>query len=183
MGYEPSHMETLLTRFAFIFCGRSVYKTFSDHLPLNGSEQVLDFGYGMGTVAYYVAKRLSHGKLTCLDISARWLKACRRTLRNCENIQFFKWESRVLPHESYDVAYCHFALHDIPDSDLESIIPALARSLKPGGVLVFREPLNEAEKIGLIKRLMEHNGLLLKDSRVTDIPLMGNALESVYIRR
>ena len=56
------------------------------------------------------------------------------------------------------------------------------KSLKSGGSLIFREPLNEAEKLNVIKRLIEKNGLLLKDSRITDVPLMGNALESIYIK-
>ena len=58
----------------------------------------------------------------------------------------------------------------------------MAKSLKPGGVLVFREPLKQTDKISVIKRLIEGNRLFLKDSRITDIPLLGNALESVYIK-
>ncbi|WP_159426253.1 hypothetical protein [Desulfolucanica intricata] len=41
---------------------------------------------------------------------------------------------------------------------------------------------NETEKISVIKRLFEQNRLFPKDSRITDIPMMGNALESVYIK-
>jgi len=137
----------------------------------------------MGTVAYYVAKRLSHGKLTCLDISERWLNACRKTLRSYDNIVYRQCESPVLANESFDLVYCHFVLHDISDSELEKVIPALAKSLKPGGVLAFREPLNETGKISVIKNLLGQSRLSLKDSRITDIPLMGNALESVYIKQ
>lgn len=61
MKYGPTHLEIFLTRLAFFFCGRSVYKAFANCLPLNGGEQVLDFGSGMGTVAYYAAKRLPRG--------------------------------------------------------------------------------------------------------------------------
>jgi hypothetical protein len=65
---------------------------------------------------------------------------------------------------------------------LGKVVPALAKSLKSGGALVFREPLNEAEKLDFIKRLMLQNELSLRDSRIIDVPLMGNALESVYIK-
>jgi len=183
MKNEPTRLEIFLTRLAFLLFGKPVYRAFADRLPLDGGEQVLDFGCGMGTVAYYVAKKLSHGHLTCLDISERWLDACRKTLRGYKNISFLLCESLLLTNESFDVAYCHFVLHDISERELERVIPALARSLKPGGVLVFREPFNETKKISLIKHLVEQNRLIPKDSRITDIPMMGNALECVYIKQ
>ncbi|MEG6612069.1 class I SAM-dependent methyltransferase [Pseudoclostridium thermosuccinogenes] len=183
MKYEPTRLEIFLTRLAFFFCGRTVYQAFADRLPLEGGEQVLDFGSGMGTVAYYAAKKLPHGQLTCLDISERWLSVCRKTLRSYGNIIYLHWESPSLAKESFDVAYCHFVLHDISDSELERVIPELAGSLKTGGVLVFREPLNETEKLRIIKRLIEQNRLFPKDSRITDIPMMGNALECIYIKQ
>jgi len=145
--------------------------------------RVLDFGCGMGKVAYYTAKRLPHGQLTCMDISERWLKVCRKTLRSYGNICYIKGEVTLLSKESFDAVYCHFVLHDISDSKLEIIIPALAGSLKPGGVLVLREPLKETNKLSFIRRLIEQNRLLPKDSRITDIPLMGNAYESIYIKQ
>ncbi|HHV72641.1 MAG TPA: class I SAM-dependent methyltransferase [Clostridia bacterium] len=182
MKHEPTCLEVFLTRLAFRLYGKSVYKTFADCLPLDGGERVLDFGCGMGTVAYYVAKKLSRGHLICLDISERWLNACRKTLHSYGNITFLQREYPMLTSESLDVVYCHFVLHDISQGELERIIPALARSLKAGGVLVFREPLNNTDKISIIKSLMKQNRLCHKDSRITDIPIMGNALESVYIK-
>ena len=182
MIHEPTHLEMFLTRLPFLLYGKSVYKVFADRLPLEGSEQVLDFGCGMGTIAYYAAKRLPRGQLTCLDISERWLTACRRTLRGYRNISFLHSETPALFQDNFDVVYCHFVLHDISASELEQVVAALIKSLKPGGVFVFREPLNEAEKLSVIKRLTEQSGLLLKGSRITDVPLMGNALESVYTK-
>ena len=88
----------------------------------------------------------------------------------------------MLAEESFDLIYCHFVLHDIAEGELERVIPELVKSLKSGGVLVFREPLKETEKISVIKRLIGQSRLGLKDSRITDIPLMGNALESVYVK-
>jgi SAM-dependent methyltransferase len=120
--------------------------------------------------------------LTCQDISRRWLNACRKTLRRHGNVAFLQGGYQLLRNESYDVAYCHFVLHDIPERELERVIPGLAGALKPGGVLVFREPLKETVKLGAIKRLAEHSRLILKGSRITDIPMLGNALESIYVK-
>jgi ubiquinone/menaquinone biosynthesis C-methylase UbiE len=182
MKHEPTYVEIFLTRLAFFFCGGSVYRAFADRLPLGGHERVLDFGCGMGTVAYFVAKRLHRGHLTCLDVSERWLNACRKTLRSFWNVSFLRGEATHLTKESFDIVYCHFVLRDIPERELERIIPALSVSLKRGGLLVFREPLKETGKLGAIKRLMEGNGMSPSFSRVTDVPIMGNALESVYIK-
>jgi len=183
MRHEPVFLETILTKLAFFFYGKAVYKEFADRLPIGGCDRVLDFGCGMGTVAYFAAKRLPHGHLTCLDISARRLNVCRKTLRKCKNVSFLQSEVPALPAESFDAAYCHFVLHDIAQEELVSVVPALAKSIKPGGALVFREPLNETEKLNAIKELIEQNGLSHKKSRITDIPLMGNALESIYIKK
>ena len=182
MKYEPTYLEIFLTKLTFFFFGRSVYQSFADRLPLDGDERVLDFGCGMGTVAYYVAKKLPYGHLTCMDISERWLDACRKTMQSIENIIFLQWESSQLADESFDVIYCHFVLHDINESELERAITVLVKSLKPYGLLVFREPLDNTGKISVVKRLIEQNNLFLKDSRITDIPIMGNALESIYIK-
>ncbi|HHU89666.1 MAG TPA: class I SAM-dependent methyltransferase [Clostridiaceae bacterium] len=182
MGHDPTRLEMFLTRLAFLLYGKPIYKAFADRLPLHGGERVLDFGCGMGTVAYYAAGPLPHGQLTCLDISGRWLNACRRTLRGYRNIIFLHLEAPALPPDSFDVIFCHFVLHDISASELERVVPALAKSLKTGGALVLREPLEEMEKLSAIKRLTEQSGLVLKDSRIIDVSLMGNTLESVYTK-
>jgi 16S rRNA G1207 methylase RsmC len=181
MQHEPTHIEILITKLVFLLYGKSIYKAFADHLPIIGNERVLDFGCGMGTVAYYISKRLLNGDLTCLDISERWLKICRKTLQGCENVCFLN--TVELLKESFDMIYCHLVLHDISDNDLETVVSALVKSLKSGGVLIFREPLNESEKLKTIKRLIEQNKLSLKYSRITDIPLVGNTLESIYTKK
>ena len=182
MKYEPARFEIFLTKLAFILYAKSVYRAFADCLPIVGNELVLDFGCGMGTVAYYTAKRLKDGHLTCLEISGRWLNTCRKTLRGYENVTFLHAEATALPEERFDVVYCHFVLHDIPEIDLQTVLPALVKALRPGGSLVFREPLRDTEKLSLIRRLITHSGLHHKESRVIHIPVTGSTLESIYIK-
>ncbi|HBN82278.1 MAG TPA: hypothetical protein DDZ89_00355, partial [Clostridiales bacterium] len=78
------------------------------------------------------------------------MSVCRKTLCKFVNINYLKWESEELSKETFNIVYCHFVLHDISERDLERVVPALAGCLKPGGALVFREPLNEKEKIKVI---------------------------------
>ena len=97
---------------------------------------MLDFGCGMGTVAYYTAKTDSwtidlpgyfRKMVKCLsqDIASPW--QCRLSAMG----------TPVLAEESFDLIYCHFVLHDIAEGELERVIPELVKSLKSGGVLVF----------------------------------------------
>lgn len=182
MGREPPVLEMLLTRLAFRFFGKAVYRAYAQRLPLQGHERVLDFGSGLGTVAAYVAPRLPRGQLVCADISARWLAACRKTLRAYPGVAFCLGDVYDLPlaPESFDLIYCHFVLHDIPQKELEKVIPSLAGLLKAGGGLAFREPLGQGEALRLIQGLLEQHGLTQQEGRVTDVPVIGNALESIY---
>lgn len=184
MKYEPPNLEIFLTWLAFRFFGKAVYKDYADRLPLHGAETVLDFGSGMGTVAYYAVRRLPRGHLSCADISTRWLAACRKTLHRCSGVSFLQGDlyTLQLPKATFDLIYCHFVLHEIPDGELAKVLPALVELLKPKGLLAFREPLQETKKLGSIQCLIEQNGLSKKDSRVTDAPLMGNTLENIYIK-
>ncbi|MHC1696407.1 MAG: class I SAM-dependent methyltransferase [Eubacteriales bacterium] len=181
---EPLKSEMFLTRIAFLLYGRSIYKDFAYRLPLSGNERVMDFGCGMGTVAYYTSQRLPDGRLTCVDNSKRWLSACRKLMRRRENVEFVQSEAQVsgFDNGTYDMVYCHFVLHNMPDDELIHAICIIAGCIKTGGYFVFREPLIETEKLNIVKRLADKNGLSLKNSRVIDIPLMGNSLESIYIK-
>lgn len=179
---EPCLYEIIMTWLAFRIHLNGIYKKFASRLPITGREVVLDFGCGMGTVAYHTAKKLPEGKLFCVDISEKWLIACRRTLRRYENVSFLCGEidCMSLPERSFDVIYIHYVFHDIPNNRLEAIIPELSRLLKENGKLLFRESFKDVTKIRFIQNLMEHSELHRENSRITDIPFMGNALENVY---
>lgn len=184
MKYNPPYLEIILTRLAFRFFGKAVYKRFADRLPLDGDEKVLDFGSGMGTVAFYLVKRLPRLQLFCNDISARWLAACCRTMSRSPGVSYLLGDIYNLPlaKGSFDLIYCHFVLHDIPVCELKQVVPALAELLKADGVLVFREPLRKMDKLVIIQSLLEQNGLSKKSSRITDTAIIGNTLESIYIK-
>lgn len=184
MNFEPTNLEVFLTKLIFRFFGKVVYKEYADRLPLSGNESVLDFGCGMGTVAYYVSKRLTTGDLTCTDVSAKWLEVCQKTLRGCRDISFMLGDIYKLPlqKKNFDLIYCHLVLHDISECELVMVIPALSELLKPNGLLVFREPLDEANKLRSIHDLIVQNGFSKKDSRITDAPLMDTTLENIYMK-
>lgn len=184
MNVEPSNMEIFLTKFVFNFFGKAVYREYADRLPISGRETVLDFGSGMGTVAYYASKRLTCGDVVCLDVSLKWLAACKKNLSRCKNVSYVHGDIYALPlqNESFDLIYCHFVLHDVADNELSKIIPGMNMLLKEKGLLAFREPMKDTGKLRLIQNLIEQNGFFKKDSRITDVPIMGTTLESIYIK-
>ena len=180
---EPGFLDLMLSKLEFILIGRSVYKDFAYRLALAGDERVLDFGCGMGLVAYYAAKRLPRGQLVCADFSTVRLRACGRRLLGHDNTTFHKinLDCPELP-TGFDLIYCHFVLHELVKGEMASIILLLAGCLNSGGKLIFREPLRDSEKLSIIKGLLEANHLSLMDSRIADIPHKGNVLESTYIK-
>jgi ubiquinone/menaquinone biosynthesis C-methylase UbiE len=176
---EPSYLRIFITKLLFIFYRKSVYKEFANHLPIEGNEQVLDFGCGMGSVAYYVAKKLPYGHLTCLDISKRWLKVCRKTMNKSKNVTFIN-SSINLSSNCFDIIYCHFALHKV--ANLEMIILLLIRTLKKDGLLILKEPIKDIDKLNNINMLVKKYNLTLKKIRITDSPLIVSSIESIYIK-
>ena len=59
----------------------------------------------------------------------------------------------MLPENRYDVVYCHFVLHDLSQINLETVMPALVKSIKPRGVAPIPEP--ESGKLRIVKSLAE----------------------------
>ena len=59
-------------------------------MGLRGDERVLDYGSGSGAAARHLAKRLQAGggRLTCMDVSARWQAVIRKVLRGYPDVEF-----------------------------------------------------------------------------------------------
>jgi ubiquinone/menaquinone biosynthesis C-methylase UbiE len=141
---EPGRIEVLGQRFLTNPLLGPLYGRYVDQMGLRGDERVLDYGSGSGAAARHLAKRLEAGggRLTCMDVSARWQAAIRRVLRGRSNVDFLCGDVRDLglPAGSFDVVLVHWMLHDVPPRDRPSIVAELARLLRPGGRLFSREP-------------------------------------------
>lgn len=177
---EPSYLRIFISKLLFFLYRKSVYEKFANRLPIEGNEQVLDFGCGMGSVAYYVTKKLPYGHLTCFDISKKWLKVCRKTMSKYKNVTFINSDFINLSSNCFDIIYCHFVLHKV--SNLEKIILLLIRTLKKDGLLILKEPIKDIDKLNDINMLIKKYNLTLKKSRITDSPFIGSSIESIYIK-
>lgn len=122
-----------------------------DHLHLRGDESVLDMGCGRGAVLTAVARKLTTGRVTGIDI---WSKkdqsgnAIEVTLRNAslegvgDRVLVDTGDMRTLPYAdgSFDLVVSSLAIHNIGSNDgRTSAIAEGFRVLKPGGRIVIAD--------------------------------------------
>ena len=122
-----------------------------DHLHLRGDEGVLDMGCGRGAVLTAVARRLTTGRVTGVDIwSTKDQSGNARdvTLRNAslegvgDRVQIDTGDMRALPYPdaTFDLVVSSLAIHNIrSNADRKRAIVEGFRVLKPGGRIVIAD--------------------------------------------
>jgi SAM-dependent methyltransferase len=122
-----------------------------DRAGLRGDERVLDMGCGRGAVLTAVAKRLTDGRVTGVDIwsthdqsgNARDVTVRNASLEGvADRVHVETGDMRALPFPdaSFDVVVSSLAIHNIKSNDdrRRAIIEGF-RVLKPGGRMVIAD--------------------------------------------
>ena len=122
-----------------------------DRIRLRGDERVLDMGCGRGAVLTAVAKRLTSGRITGVDIWSTHDQsgnAKEVTLRNAslegvaDRVVVETGDMRALPFPdaSFDIVVSSLAIHNITSNDdRRKAIAESFRVLKPGGRMMIAD--------------------------------------------
>ena len=122
-----------------------------DHLHLRGDEGVLDMGCGRGAVLTAVARRLTTGRVTGIDIwstkdqsgNARTVTLLNASLEGVgDRVQIETGDMRALPYPeaAFDLVVSSLAIHNIrSNAGRKGAIVEGFRVLKPGGRIVIAD--------------------------------------------
>jgi len=159
----PGHPRFLLAAGRAVICGLltawfyygtrrgkfRIWEHLLDGLKLQGSEQVLDMGCGRGAVLTAVARRLTTGKVTGVDVwrsmdqsgnSAAATMANARAEGVVDRVAVETGDMRRLPFadHTFDVIVSSLAIHNISGkTGRVAAVTEAMRVLKPGGRLVI----------------------------------------------
>jgi ubiquinone/menaquinone biosynthesis C-methylase UbiE len=104
--------------------------------PLRDCTRILVLGEGDGRCLERLTQIAPQARIDCVDFSAAMLARAklRLTPAQQERTRFLQLDvlSSELPVESYDAALTLFFLDCFTDAQLESLVPRIARRLRPG---------------------------------------------------
>jgi SAM-dependent methyltransferase len=109
---------------------------FIQFLALEGHEQVLEIGSGLGILAAEVAARVPHGSVLGVELAQEQLD---RTPKDIRNLSFVRADAHSLPFPDamFDVVYCRYLLEHVADP--VGVLREAHRVLRTGGRLHLQE--------------------------------------------
>jgi arsenite methyltransferase len=160
----PSSSARIATLYFVFFLGSAVsffyttrrgkfleWDAILDRARLRGDERVLDMGCGRGAVLTAVAKRLTTGRATGIDVWSTHDQSGNApdvTMRNAslegvaDRVEIDTADMRALPFPdaSFDIVVSSLAIHNIKtNDDRRRAIAEGYRVLKPGGQLIIAD--------------------------------------------
>lgn len=109
---------------------------------ITAGDRVLDIGCGTGQTTLLAAEQAVHGQVVGVDLSDSMLARARADAaeRRLANIEFLRADAQAhpFPEAGFDVAISRSAL--MLFADLAAGFSNIARSLRPGGRLIFTCP-------------------------------------------
>ena len=141
--YQP--LETLLFGKALeharnAFLGRPLSPRPGSTQARGELKRILIIGEGDGRFLAELSRRYPGVQVDCIDESRAMLARAERRLQRLEpnapaQVRFLRGDVRnlILPETAYDILVTHFFLDCFTETTLKTLLPRLAKSLKPGG--------------------------------------------------
>jgi SAM-dependent methyltransferase len=114
-------------------------RSFVDYLGLAGGEEVCDFGCGLGTVEYEIARRFPAVRVTGIERSEAYVAEARRRNADHPGVRILQADvmANGLPDASFDVTFCRYHLEHVIDPG--AIAREMIRVTRPNGRIVVQE--------------------------------------------
>jgi ubiquinone/menaquinone biosynthesis C-methylase UbiE len=123
-------------------------------VELKPGQKVLQAACVYGDFSSRLAKLLgAEGGLDIVDIAPIQAANCRRKLREFSHAQVRVADAAEPGGGPYDVVFCFFLLHELPDYHKRRVVDALLNSVTPGGKVVFID-YHEPDRRHPLKALM-----------------------------
>ena len=137
-------------------------------------KRVLEFGCGQNSYAIWMAER--GAEVVGIDISDEAIEQMRdraRSQRISDKVSFLRMNAEQLdfPDGSFDVVAGRAILHHL---DLEKSLSEISRTLRPGGIALFVEPLGHNPMINAYRnrtpelRTPDEHPLLMSDLKLAE---------------
>ncbi len=126
--------------------GRKATLLLMESLELEGSERVLECGFGTGASLVTLKAAYPELDLQGIEVSSKMLSVARKRLTwaGLNDIQLYTYaEDRSFPFQSgsFDRVYAESVFGILPILEIESILGEILRILKPGGRLIINETI------------------------------------------
>ncbi|MCB0531856.1 MAG: methyltransferase domain-containing protein [Lewinellaceae bacterium] len=116
-----------------------------EHLPLHGTERVLELGFGTGATMVKLKSRFPKLALSGLEADPGMLAAATARLRFCRlagQVELLLQQERErIPEGSSDLVYVESVLAILDESTFTDTLGFLLSILKPGGLLAVNESI------------------------------------------
>ena len=139
---NPSKFFIWLYTIHSYFTSGLQYKKLISELHLQGNENVLEFGSGVGSLAKMLAPKLQKdGQLVCIDVSEKLLAHTKKRLKRFSNVQYLLGDITTLSiaNESFDYIVSTWVLHHVEKNVLPQTIGKLTSIVKPDGKIFIIE--------------------------------------------